>query len=143
MISVVMLDSGPLGMIAHPRPNVGIVTWLQSLLKAEVAVVIPEIADFELRRNFLLHGLHKSIARLDQLKVALHYLPITTEIMLKAADLWAEARKRGKPTADPKELDGDVILAAQALEVGAVVATDNVGHLSLFVDAKLWKDIKV
>lgn len=63
--------------------------------------------------------------------------------MLKAAELWADARKRGKPTADPKELDGDVILAAQALQANAVVATENVGHLSLFVEARHWKDIVV
>jgi len=57
--------------------------------------------------------------------------------MLRAAELWALARNRGTPTADPKELDGDVILAAQAEQVRAVVATDNVGHLSRFVQAKL------
>lgn len=71
------------------------------------------------------------------------YAPLTTEVMLKAAELWAEARRRGQPTADPKELDGDVILAAQALQAGAVVATDNVGHLSLFVEAKSWREIAV
>jgi len=50
------------------------------------------------------------------------------------------------PTADPKELDGDVILAAQALLVsesgeGVVIATTNVGHLSGFVDDRHWRDI--
>jgi hypothetical protein len=61
--------------------------------------------------------------------------------MLRAAALWAQARRRGRPTADPKELDCDVILAAQALEVGAMVVTDNIGHLALFVEAKSWRDI--
>ena len=61
--------------------------------------------------------------------------------MLRAAELWAEARKRGQPTADPKVLDGDVILAAQALQVGGIVVTDNIGHLSQFVDARRWSDI--
>jgi len=67
------------------------------------------------RRNLLLSELTKSVSRLDQLRQLLAYQPITTETMLRAAELWANARKRGKPTADPKELDGDVILAAQAL----------------------------
>jgi predicted nucleic acid-binding protein len=61
--------------------------------------------------------------------------------MLKAAIIWAEARRRGQPTADPKELDCDVILAAQALQIGAIVATENIGHLSLFVEARSWRDI--
>ncbi len=56
--------------------------------------------------------------------------------MLKAAELWALARNRGTPTADPKALDADVILAAQTLQINGSVATENVEHLSLFVDAK-------
>ena len=63
--------------------------------------------------------------------------------MLRAAELWAEARRRGRSTADPQVLDCDVILAAQALAIGATVVTDNVGHLSLFVEAKSWRDIPV
>ena len=72
---------------------------------------------------------------------SMEYQPLTTGIMRKAAQLWADARKKGHPTADPKELDSDVILAAQALYAGAIVATENVGHLSLFVESQNWRDI--
>jgi len=46
----------------------------------------------------------------------------------------------------PKSLDGDVILAAQAKieELNGnqvIVATTNVKHLSLFVDAREWQMI--
>ena len=63
-----------------------------------------------------------------------------------AADLWAQARNRGMATAHPKALDGDVILAAQALNSGMpisdfVVATSNVSHLSQFVPAERWDAI--
>jgi hypothetical protein len=62
--------------------------------------------------------------------------------MLKAAELWADSRKKGQPTCDPKELDCDVILAAQALSVvNPIIATENIGHLARFVDARHWKDI--
>ncbi len=73
----------------------------------------------------------------------LTYLPLTTTTMLEAAYLWAQARQHGQSVADPKELDGDVILAAQARQVGAMVATENVGHLALFVEAKSWRAIAV
>lgn len=139
----IMLDSGPLGRLAHPRPNPEISAWLTQMLNANMAIMIPEIADYEIRRNLLLAELAKSVSRLDQLKQALIYRPITTAVMLKAAELWADTRKRGQPTADSKELDGDVILAAQALEVDAIVATENVGHLSLFVEAKHWREIVI
>ncbi|MGA3326582.1 MAG: hypothetical protein ABSF45_19105 [Terriglobia bacterium] len=63
----------------------------------------------------------------------------SADVMLKAAELWAWARNQGIPTADPKALDADVILAAQALQIPALVAAENVDHLSLFIDAKDWR----
>ena len=62
-----------------------------------------------------------------------------SERWCRGAQLWADARNRGLPTADPKELDGDVILAAQAERAKAIVATDNVGHLARFVSAQNWE----
>src|SRR5688572_8312165 len=63
-----------------------------------------------------------------------------------AAELWAQVRQRGLPTADPAALDEDVTLAAQAqtMEVGdgeVVVATTNIGHLSRLIAARLWQEI--
>ncbi len=137
--SRVVLDTGPLGKISHPRPNREIAHWLEGLLRQGVTIYIPEIADYEVRRELIRAGLHESIRRLDGLKRVLNYLPINSDVMLKAAELWAWARNRGIPTADPKALDADVILAAQALQIPALVATENVDHLSLFVDAKDWR----
>ncbi len=74
-----------------------------------------------------------------ELESTLVYLPLTTAVMRHAADLWAEARRRGRPTAGAQALDGDVILAAQTLAVGGRVATENVGHLSQFVEAFNWR----
>jgi hypothetical protein len=36
-----------------------------------------------------------------------------------------------------------VILAAQTLQVGGIVATDNVRHLTQFVDARHWIEIRL
>ncbi|MGO8818379.1 MAG: type II toxin-antitoxin system VapC family toxin [Terriglobia bacterium] len=138
MASRIVLDTGPLGKISHPRPNREIVYWLEGLLRQGVTVYIPEIADYEVRRKLIRAGLHESMRRLDGLKTVLNFLPINTEVMMRAAELWAWARNRGIPTADPKALDADVILAAQALQIPALVATENVDHLSLFVEAKDW-----
>jgi predicted nucleic acid-binding protein len=105
--------------------------------------MLPEIADYEVRRQLIRAGKTAGIRRFDELKSQIPYRPLTAEVMLLAAQLWADARNRGKPMADPNVLDGDVILAAQAiLEVNAgnevVIATTNVGHLSQFVDAREW-----
>ena len=76
MIKPVILDAGPLGRIAHPRANPEMAMWMEGLMSAGVEVVLPEIADYEVRRNLLLEGLTKSVARLDQLKTLLTYLPL-------------------------------------------------------------------
>ena len=89
-----------------------------------------------------LHG----VARLDAFQEYLTYLPISTPLMLMAAEFWASARKRGKQSADDAALDGDVLLAAQAvllMDAGddVVIATSNVRHLGLFAPAKPWREI--
>lgn len=134
-------------MVTHPGGPEDIdacQAWLATLLQQETRILIPEIADYELRRELLRAKKIESLARLDALKQALEFLPLTTETMLVAAECWAQARQAGKPTADPKSLDGDVILAAQALtlksSVPPLVVTTNTGHLSRFVDAAHWRD---
>lgn len=139
----IALDAGPLGRIAHPRPNREIAERLRIHLDAGSEVLVPEISDCEVRRNLILEGLTESARRLDLLHTVLRYLPITTEAMRLAATLWAEARRKGAPTAGEKALDGDVILAAQARLAGAVVATENTRHLARIADAVHWRDIRV
>jgi len=146
---VVVLDSGPLSQAANPTAsteNYEVNNWLRSLLAYGVQVIVPEIADYEVRRELLRRNNRRAIARLDELRVALDDLPITTRVMLKAAEYWALARQQGRVTAPDPALDGDVILAAQAHSVvsageEAVIATTNVRHLELFADARLWREI--
>jgi predicted nucleic acid-binding protein len=149
MTQIVLLDSTPVGLITNPKATplaVECQQWLESLLDRGYNVILPEIIDYEVRRELLRVNRVNSIRRLDLLKSEIIYLPITTEVMLKAAQMWAQVRQQGKPTADNKALDGDVILAAQAILIGSdehrsIVATSNPKHLSLFVDARDWQDI--
>ena len=150
MNETVLLDTGVLGLVVHPKRNTEPVEcrrWLRSLIDSGATVYVPEIADYELRRELLRIDSQNSIERLDSLKSALSYLPIKTEAMLKAAELCAKARKQGRPTASDESLDGDIILMAQAQvllsESGhdPVIATTNVGHLSLFVTARQWREV--
>lgn len=136
-----MLDSGVLGRVAHPKPSPEVTAWVDRVEAARFHLIIPEIADYEVRRNYHLHGMVKSLGILDLLITRLECVPINTSIMCRAARLWAEARLRGRPTADAKRLDADVILASQAIEASATVATDNVGHLSQFVAVRRWREI--
>jgi predicted nucleic acid-binding protein len=146
----IMLDSGPLGMVTNPKASgltLDCQLWLENQLQQGTIVLIPEIADYEVRRELIRAEKLRSIRQLDRLKTVLDYVPLTTEMILKAAELWAQVRQQGQPTADPNALDGDVILAAQALAIAQscqqpiIIATTNVGHLSRFTTAQHWLDI--
>jgi len=149
MSLIVLLDAGPLGMITNPKSspeNEACKNWLTSLAYKGAEVVVPEIADYEVRRELLRAGKERGIARLDALKSMLPYAPITTAAMLKAAEDWAIARKTGRQSADDASLDADMILAAQAVEFGrdgdeTIIATTNIRHLALFSPARIWHEI--
>jgi len=130
---------------------------MRSHLSSGVRFRVPEIADYELRRNLICETLRstnspstQSIQNLDCLKATIGYIPLNTRMILKAAALWAAARKGGYSTAHKFKLDGDVILAAQAIVESAttqriIIATRNVKHLSQYststVEAREWKNI--
>lgn len=149
MTQVVLLDAGPLGMVTHPGGAAQVDAckrWLQVLLSRGARVVVPEIADYEVRRELLRARKSRGIARLDALEESLEYLPLNSAAMRRAAELWAVARHQGQPTADEKALDADVILAAQGLTMRTgdeevIVATTNVGHLARFIAAELWQNL--
>lgn len=146
MSAVILLDTGPLGKLTNPNrnPQIRLIRqWLVDLQNAGRRVILPEISDYELRRELVRKGSGNAIFHLDQLQQQIEYLPLTTPVMRLAADLWAQARNTGQQTAHDHALDGDVILAAQALSLGVpvVVATDNPTHLSRFVPSESWSNI--
>ncbi len=146
MNPAVVLDATPLGILCHPRnpPHVAACRqWLADLSAAGWRILLPEIADYEVRRELLRLGSPNALINLDQLTRQLEYLPLTTPAMRLAAELWAAARSAGQPTAPDPALDCDVILAAQALNLNTavVVATANPAHLGRYVAAELWSNI--
>jgi predicted nucleic acid-binding protein len=136
-VRLVVLDTGTLGLLTHPRAQADALAcrhWAQVLLAAGIRVIVPGIADYELRRELIRAGFE--------------FDPMTQAALDEAASLWAAARNTGLTTAHPAALDGDAILAAQtilAASAGDVVtiATNNPRHLSRFpgIDARPWQSI--
>jgi len=144
---VILLDTTPLGLVTHPNPSATAIAcrqWLHSQVAQGSRVIIPEIADYELRRELLRANRRRGLSHLDSLIQQVEYLPLTTEAMRRAAQFWAQARRQGQPTGADATLDGDVILAAQAAtlnEPNVIIATANVRHIARFVPADLWQNI--
>jgi len=150
MSIIILLDSGPLGLITNSGSSSAerreCNSWLEGLVFQGVSIKVPEIADYEVRRELLRADKIEGIKRLDNFKARVGYVPLTTQTMLKAAEFWAQIRKQGMQTAHDKALDGDVILAAQATMLkhdgyDVIIATTNVNHLSRLANAKAWRDI--
>jgi len=144
---VILLDTTPLGLLTHPNPSATAIAckqWLDLHVAQASRVIVPEISDYELRRELLRANRKGGLSNLDNLIRQLEYLPLTTIAMRQAAIFWAQSRQQGQPTAGDNTIDGDVILAAQAITLGVpnfVIATTNVRHLSRFVPADQWQNI--
>jgi hypothetical protein len=151
MARLVLFDATPLGLACR-RPGIPIVdhclAWMTGLEASGVYLYISEIVDCEVRRE--LHRLAHvpGLRRLDLLTNRLMYAAITTPVMRLAAELWADVRRRGLPTASDFAIDADAILAAQATLLAGpgdhvTIATGNVSHLRRFpgIDAQVWEKI--
>lgn len=145
---LIALDSNVLGVVTNPRLSPDTYAcneWLERLLVSGNTVAMPEIADYEVRRELIRANKLRGLRKLDGLKLSLLYVPINTEMMLRAARLWAQVRRMGRATADIHSIDADVILAAQALVVAEninldlTIATTNVRHLARLAPAKDWR----
>lgn len=106
------------------------------MLRLQVELLVPEIADYELRRELLRAGKTKSINRLNNL-IYNCLIPLDSPTMKKAAELWSIIRRQGRPTASNDSLDGDVIIAAQAIMQldkfdQVVIVTTNLNHILQF-----------
>jgi predicted nucleic acid-binding protein len=151
MARMVVLDAGPTGDASNAPSNPSGVRcrrWLRALVVAGTEIIVPAIADYEVRRELVRAGGAGGLVRLDELRTLYTFLPITDAAMRRAADFWAIVRNLGRPTAHPHALDADAILAAQASLCGGpgdevLIATTNVGHLARFpgIDARPWDTI--
>ena len=141
MPKCIVIDTGPLGHITHPKANPEFISKFQELLVNGYEIVIPEIADYELRRELTRANRTRSISRLDEWELRLRYLPCSTEHFRHAADLWAYTRNRGRPTASDKALDGDVLISAQTLAVNGVLLTVDLDDFRYLVEAYTWDTI--
>src|SRR6185437_14559001 len=95
---LIVLDTTPLGLAVgppHAPLTVECLAWLRALESSEMLVAVPEVADYEVRREMIRNRAEAGLRRLDDLHQRLLYLPITTPAMRQAAELWALLRRQG------------------------------------------------
>ncbi len=75
---LVFLDTGPLGILTNPKGTpeaLACQQWVRDLLAAKVRVVVPAIADHELRRELIRAGKIAGLRRLDAIRMGLESVP--------------------------------------------------------------------
>ena len=98
---LIALDAAPLGLLSNPTrsgPVAGAWEWASARLADGCRIVVPEIADYEVRRELIRAGRWSSIQRLDLLAYAFEYAPITTSVMMRAASKQSSSRLPTSPT---------------------------------------------
>ncbi|HEY8750237.1 MAG TPA: hypothetical protein VIM11_19790 [Tepidisphaeraceae bacterium] len=144
----IFIDSGPLGLLfqrAGIAPAEACRRWAKERLAEGARLIVPEIVHYEIRRELLRLAKTNSLAALDRFVHAEtdRFRVVTSKDFVTAAEMWAESRRDGIPTADARALDIDLILCAQVRNSGIpltdmVVATSNTKHIARFVPATDW-----
>jgi hypothetical protein len=158
---IILLDSGVLSLLCSSIDDISseednsieqCINWFYSLLAKGVYLCTSQISDYEVRREFIRIN-SKGLEDLDNFKQEriIDFLPLTTEVMEKAAQIWAKVRNINLPTADNKNIDADMIILAQwcllkeenpGQEI--FIATTNVKHLKIIAgdNAQEWENIR-
>ena len=152
---IVFLDPNILGLLANPNKLPKAIkcrAWFERLSARGVYFVSSELCYYELKRSLVLavkkgrnpQGLNKLIF----LRNLIDFLSVTESVADMAAEIWAEARIKGTPTAEEENIDVDMIVAAHWHLLTdefpgryIVIATTNVRHLSLFAEAEEWQNL--
>jgi predicted nucleic acid-binding protein len=129
-----MLDTNVLVAVCTPGRHQDAKEWFRRLLLAASPpeLLVSVVADYELRRSASLHGATRSLEHFEEMAKAVRFVPLSAEATRRAASLSSSA----------KLSDADAIIAAQAIEEGAVlVTTDSVFRGVEGLEARHWNEI--
>lgn len=136
-----MLDTNILVRICHSTAYRDVQEWFRSLLlrgNDAPEILVSVLADYELRRTLIRRGATANLAQLDSLARSVTYVPVTAEVVRRAAELSAglTSEERGRIS------DVDVLIAAQALVESAVLVTSDRALTAIpGLTAKDWSEI--
>jgi predicted nucleic acid-binding protein len=158
---IVFLDTNILGLVCNKNTSFDesqqCKKWFDTLFLRGVRIVTSDLCNYEVMRGLKTSSIRSrlvapGIKSLESLKSDgfLEFLPVATEALDLAADLWARASTSGQTTRDEKDIDIDIIISAQYQLLRdefpgqrVIMATTNLKHLSIFCEAAHWRDIKL
>ena len=130
-----LLDTNVLTQLLRRTP--GVVDQYRSALRRGEPVYLSTVVYYEVKRGLLHVGASRQLRQLDEdFKNVLPWATVTDAMWDRAAHVWAQCRRQGRPHDD----DGDLLLAAQAEALGAVLVTRNTrDFIDLQVPVENWE----
>ena len=129
--SPVLLDTDVLSALM--RKNPAAVSKAQSYLRAHRHFTLSIITRYEILRGLKAKGASRQSAAFDHFCARNSILPLTDDVIVKAAEIYADLYQRGALIGD-----ADLLIAASAMLHGCGVATNNERHFrrisGLYVD---------
>ncbi len=131
-----LLDTNVVTQLLKRNPRV--VERYRRALELGAQIYFSAVVYYEIKRGLLHLGAAKQLQQLDEeFKNVLYWAPVSDATWDRAAHLWAECRRQGKPHDD----DGDLIIGSQAYGLGAVVVTRNTKDFTdLQISVENWED---
>ena len=93
---------------------------LRRAVSREDTILLSAIIFYEVKRGLLKRDAKKQMDALEHLVGQFAWCDVAHDDWEQAAQLWAEREKAGRPIED-----ADVLIAAQAKHLGAILVTDN------------------
>ncbi|MBI3000864.1 MAG: PIN domain-containing protein [Deltaproteobacteria bacterium] len=131
-----LLDTNVVTQLLKRNPH--IVERYRDALERGEQVYLSAVVYYEVKRGLLHVGASKQLHQLDEdFRNVLQWAPVSDAAWDRAASLWAECRRQGKPHDD----DGDLLIAAQAHLLGTVVVTRNTRDFMDFqINVENWEN---
>lgn len=117
----VLLDTDTLSAIMRQNPLV--LAKAQAYLVQHSRFTFSIITRSEILRGLKAKGANQQIKAFEQFCANNIILPLTDEIIVQAADIYAELRKKGTPIGD-----ADILIAASTVVNRMAVITNNQSH---------------
>jgi tRNA(fMet)-specific endonuclease VapC len=116
-----ILDTDILSLLM--RKNAAVLARASVYLSEHRQFTISIITRYEILRGLKAKDALKQAERFEDFCSKNRVLPITDEVVFRAADVYADLYKRGELIGD-----ADILIAASAMVNGLAIVTNNVGH---------------
>jgi tRNA(fMet)-specific endonuclease VapC len=118
------LDTDTITKLLKKHPgNQRVLDRFRREIKRNSLFITCPVVFYEIRRELVIKNARAQLTAFEKLAEAMVWKEFNAAIWDRASDLWATLRSQGR-----SHHDADILIAAHAIEYGAVIVTSNVEH---------------